>query len=645
MAYGLKFQLTFNDEFQASTGTRNVYKIFLYKDGYTGSVYDLIGDASPFVIETISSEGNSYSPIIATRASLNVLSSTGFDITEFLNASDSDFFIDVKGGTYDGTTVNLTKTVWQGFFVPVERIEFGVVEPNYYSLTFVDGLSKLKEKRYYYNGNQSIGYFAGEASSIKDIIIECLSKTDNTLNVWINEYYKTASVPSRNIENIFLRDNSFCKQPGEYYTYYEILEGICIAFGWECYFDAGVWKLQSYAALRMANLSYYVYNVSGAYLSTQTLAFEPSVIIDSTNNFKQVGKSLIISVNKAKYSMFNQAPVNGVRGLPNNKFTSWASATILDGFENTGLTISESVSPTGVRITSVTTTPGTTSEYLKNRYTYAVKAGDNISVKWLETLTANTEAQYNITLTDGTTSYYLQNDGTFGTSYYILPKWDDVAATWPKYTNVPIDGNIELYIFKPYYSGTGGTPSQVVQNFLIDQYGISSNIFNFDAVNYISSLNNKFGSNRTPNIQTGFFINVDLEFAIDGSVLYTDIEQVATDYYLGAFTGPNNVYIENEFGRGAPGTIKLFTLVGQDVGVDELQTQYTIEGDFMSAGYWINKKFVYNYTINGGIWYDYILKEFKWDLKMAMQQAKLCKVNFSGTYLNVSVTEKLNTKQ
>ena len=101
--------------------------------------------------------------------------------------------------------------------------------------------------------------------------------------------------------------------------------------------------------------------------------------------------------------------------------------------------------------------------------------------------------------------------------------------------------------------------------------------------------------------------------------------------------------VSDSFGRGTTGATKLFTLVGQDIGIDELLTQYTIEGDFKSIGFWINSKF--NYSFDGVNSYNYLLKDIKWDVKYASQTCKLCKINYSGTSITITTSDLLNVKQ
>lgn len=636
-----KYELIFNDIFQPSSGSYDAYRMQIWKDGYTGAKYNMICGDTPIIIETSDSDGNSYNPIIATRATVNIVQFPNFNINEFLDADDNDFQLTLEKGTYNGSSYTWTTVIWRGFFVPVESIQFKVISPNRYELIFIDGLAKLKESRYFYDAANGVGFGPRVTESVKDLIISALAKTDQVINVWINEYYKTASVSSRNIDNMFLRKNYFLKQPGEYYTFYEILEGLCRTFGWQCYYYEDKWILQSYGAMtRGATISYFIYNISGTYQSTTTPSALSTITVDANANFVETGQSLQISVNKAQNSLYNKAIIDNNRGLPNNRFISWTGGN-LDAFTNGGLTIVQSFVPLGVTITSFETSPGAGGDYLRNTIPFVIKAGDYLSIEWKDVFNPDTYGQYAVTITDGAVIFYLQDDGTFSLSPNILPDWNSVSATFADYSISPIDGELYLTIYNPYFNGAG-TSLQTVEYFIIQQYSVSSLSFNFDGINYVASKGFKFNSDNTADLQFGYFVNIYLRDAIDFIVTYSDKDQVATDYFIGAFLNSNLIKVSDEFGRGTTGITELFKLVGQDIGIDELQTQYTIEGVFKSAGYWINRKFAYNF--DGINTYNYLLKNLKWDVKNAIQDVKLGKINYTGTDITLTITNQLNIK-
>jgi hypothetical protein len=118
---------------------------------------------------------------------------------------------------------------------------------------------------------------------------------------------------------------------------------------------------------------------------------------------------------------------------------------------------------------------------------------------------------------------------------------------------------------------------------------------------------------------------------------------VTASSYVGMYTTLNNGGFANQFGRTTSGSTELFTLVAQDIGIDQVQTQTVLEGQFKSIGYWLDSKFTYSY--DGVNTYTYLLKSFKWDLKQAVQESVLKKINYSGTTIDIDIFKNLNTRK
>jgi hypothetical protein len=118
---------------------------------------------------------------------------------------------------------------------------------------------------------------------------------------------------------------------------------------------------------------------------------------------------------------------------------------------------------------------------------------------------------------------------------------------------------------------------------------------------------------------------------------------VVSSSYIGMYTTEFNGGFANEFGRTTSGSTELFTLVAQDIGIDQVQTQTVLEGQFKTIGYWLNSKFTYSY--DGVNTYTYLLKSFKWDLKQAVQESVLKKINYNGTTIDIDIFKNLNTRK
>lgn len=642
-----KYEIIFDDVYAIPDGTNVTYRAQIYKDGYSsGTIYPLTASNSPFVIETIDTEGNAYTPILATRARLNIVKnefqSTNYAelLQDFFTADDNDYMIVVTKGTYDGSYTWNT-VIWRGFFMPVDSVQFSPVDLNSLSLTFVDGLSRTKNKKYYFNLTNGIGFNAEDQVSLKDLIIDCFSETEFTLDVWINEYYKTANVPSRNIENMYLKKNYLMQQYGEYLNYYDILEYICNRFGWECFYKEDKWYLTCYGALtRETSIAYYVYNSTGVYQSTQTVGNTTTVAIDATNNFKQIGQSLLVSFNRAQKSYTQFSPIYNVKQLVGNGwFLSWSGVNNVDTWIETGMIVSKLNATTGGLFTDDVTSNPTENTRAVRSFGNDVKAGDYLNVRWLD-YKYNCTARYWVRIipSDNSAAQYLNNSGEFTTTTVYL---NDYPVGFPKQILVPIDGAIDVIIYRPIDGG--GTPYLELYYFLVQNVGPVSQIYNYDSYREIGSIDSQFKPEEGENFALGFMYNDIFKNTDSGARAANQPQDVSASSYVGMYTLIANAGFANQFGRGTTGSTELFTLVAQDIGIDQVRTQTVIEGQFKSIGYWLDSKFTYSY--DGVNTYTYLLKSFKWDLKQATQESVLKKINYNGTTIEIDIFKNLNTRK
>jgi len=642
-----KYEIIFDDVYAMPDGTNTVYRAQIYKDGYSSAtIYPLTASNSPFIIETIDTEGNAYTPILATRATLNIVKnefqSTNYAelLQDFFTADDNDYMIVVTKGTYNGSFTWGT-IIWRGFFIPVDSVQFSPVALNSLSLSFVDGLARTKNKKYYFNLVNGIGFNSDEQVSLKDLLIDCFAKTEFTLDVWINEYYKTVNVTSRNIENMYLKKNYLMEQYGEYLNYYDILEYLCNRFGWECFYKEDKWYLTAYGALtREATIAYYVYNSAGTYQSTQTVGNTTTVAIDATNNFKQIGQSLMVSFNRAQKSYSQFSPIYNVKQIiTNGWFLSWSGVNNADAWvEAAMIGTKEDAVYGGLLTTDTTTNAGETNRSFRS-VSSVVKTGDYLNILWLGAPFNCTERYFvRIISDDGLTTYYLDNTGTFTTTSYTLGAF---PVGFPKQVIVPVDGTISVTILRPL--STGATPQLVVSYFLIQNVGPTSQIYAYDSYREIGSINTEFKPTETENFALGFMYNEVFRNTDSNSRVAINPYEVTASSYVGMYTTENSGGFANQFGRTTSGSTELFTLVAQDIGIDQVQTQTVIEGQFKSIGYWLDSKFTYSY--DGVNTYTYLLKSFKWDLKQAIQESVLKKINYNGTTIDIDIFKNLNTRK
>jgi hypothetical protein len=643
-----KYEIIFDDVYATPDGTNTVYRAQIYKDGYSsGTIFPLTASNSPFIIETIDTDGDAFTPILATRATLNIVKndyqpSTNYAnlLQDFFTADDNDYMVVITKGSYNGS-YTWNNIIWRGFFIPVDSIQYSPVALNSLSLTFVDGLARTKNKKYYFNLTNGIGFNSEDKVSLKDLLIDCFSKTEFTLDVWVNEYYKTANVSSRNIENMYLKKNYLMEQYGEYLSYYDILEYACNRFGWECYYKEDKWYLTCYGALtRETSIAYYVYNSAGVYQSTQTVGNTTTVAIDSTNNFKQIGQSLMVTFNRAQKSYSQFSPIyNAKQLISNGWFLSWSGTNNADSWLETGMIGTKADPIFGGLLTSDTTTnSGETGRSFRS-VSNLVKTGDYLNVSWFSSAFDCTARFFvRITNEDNTITYYLNDTGDFTTTSFTLGAY---PVGFPKQVIVPIDGFLSVSVLRPLEINPGG--EMQLDYFLIQNVGPTSQIYAYDSYREVGSKNSEFKPTETENLSLGYMYNEIFRNADSNARVVNNVFDVVSSSYIGMYTTENNGGFANQFGRNTTGLTELFTLVAQDIGTDQVQTQTIIEGQFKTIGYWLNSKFTYSY--DGVNTYTYLLKSFKWDLKQAVQESVLKKINYNGTTIDIDIFKNLNTRK
>lgn len=633
MAYGVKYELIFNDIYvQDPSEALSAYRLRILKKDYTGETYALKCGVSPIVIETIDNEGNSYIPIIATRATINAIIDENFDVLEFFSPYEDDFRTTLEIGSFSGSFTS-SKTVWTGVYSPVENVNFNVIGIKEISLIFIDGLSRLKESRLYFSTENLLGFRATDSNTIIEYISNCLKKTDLTLDIWINQYYETDFIASPNIDHISVRKNFFAKQPGEYYTYYEILEMFCRIYGWEIYQQDSHWMIQSYGSItRDEDYTYYTYTYTSTAGTTTTGSFPETITVDATTDFVQISESLSVTLNRGKNSLKLISPINNVAGMLNGYFQSW-TFDVPDNFTVFGYPVIEKYDANGgLLFTSYTTDENNFQDFIFSQ-PMAVKSGDYLNIAWLDNNYANGHPRYRIELspTEPTIlTQFLNSSGNWTSTVETLSFFSSVSPTWKNTITVPFDGTLKIYIYEPYWDGVGDMPIFLTSSFLVNLFGTTTQLFNYDAMQNQIVESSDYNSGYDTFTYGPYFMKPILEQTIANYSTYNDISGTATSYYIGTITNIQGLAVPDSFGRGESGSVPLFELAYQDIGIDELQTQYVLNANFKSKGYWINQKFDYDFTGTNSNIYNYLLKYFKWDVKYATQEAKLNKINYDG---------------
>jgi len=648
MAYGLKYQLTFDNVFVNPTSTNKTqYRASIYKDGYGGSSYALIGTGNPVIIETIDSEGKSFNPIISKKATINAIADSNFNIEEFFNADDNDFKLIVETGvSVSGAPPASWTTLFVGLYVPVEQIIYSPVSIKEFSMVFNDGLANLKEKKIYYDSTFVIGFNASETYSFKDILTNAFASNVLGLNYNVNWYYKNTGIADRELENMFVQKNAFIESAGNYITWYTVLHGLCRKFGFICHQKNGEYYLTSYGSLtRGSSRDYFKYNSAGTYQSTFTET-DTTVTIDDSNNFIQIGKSLQVSLSKGNKSYTTNSKLqNVIQCVLNGDFSSWTSSTSVDAWSGS-LTYQRNGTTNQARFyTSQTTGLGSGTSIESQAYNCS--AGDIISV-WSDINTGGlfAESARVILIPNDATlpTYYWNPNGSFQDTDYILDHNSFDGSTY-KYTYIPNDGKLFVRIYQPYYVGpTIPNLYTYVGFFRIQYYGVNSSVQNFTAQVNEAAKDSLFNKDNETYDDITIFGDQNIFVTIPSTITFNNGDNVAASRFISAWLTSDRSAVLNTWQRNGSGTTAtIFELVSEDVGVDELYNQLNISGNFKSIGYDLLSKFFYVYA-TGVTRKTYMLTSFKWDLRSGTQDVNMFAINYPLT-TNIVRNIYLNTNR
>lgn len=151
MAYGVKFRLEFSDVLG------NGKKIEILKDGYTGSVLDLVGTDDPLEI-TWDQDDNFYNPIIGSTCQINLFVTDDTNYDDFYDADEREYKIKIS---YKDS-LDAYQTYWEGWLLVDQFQESVTTTPFQIALRGYDGLGSLNgftQPLTNSSGNELSGFF------------------------------------------------------------------------------------------------------------------------------------------------------------------------------------------------------------------------------------------------------------------------------------------------------------------------------------------------------------------------------------------------------------------------------------------------------------------------------------------------------
>lgn len=665
MAYGEKYRLIFDSIFSKSkqnnsSSTTTVFKASIFQNGYTGSINDMVSNASPVLIETDRTSEIGYRPIIATKATFTMIVDSTFDVSQFLTCNGTDFYLLVKkgirtdtyiSGTYNSSTYSWDEDVYKGFYLPITEVSIPDISPYEFSLSFSDGFHFLKNDVYYQGtSEQFLGFRAADRITLHDLMTQCLSATNMDLPFATSFLFENADISHtgsrRQLESIYIYKNSLLKDAGSYFTYYEILEYIMVRFGMVCYQNNGKWYLMDYMELCNGSSDPRItsYNSSGVYQSTPTSVVFDTVTVNG-DTFKQSGQSQLNRLGLPKKSItFKTDLKKFIRtGVRNDEFQAWSSSTVMYNWVTFGGgSIIEQFTLSTGRYAAKILGAASVTKYIKSN-DITVKVGDTITIDWLQNYVySGTNTDVAIFLQgDNAVSYFLQNDNTFSVAVNTFNAYDSITAGIDIALKIPVSGKLSARI----YEGNGLGQDSYFDYFKLQVYGGSDSGTDPAGINNINALVEKSTSDAS--FTSG---NIDYDnnfYNYDNTVMpydYINTQQNAASNITSFISYMSDEYMNvlNDvwYYDNSEGANYLYLWVINNGSKNIMQNFIVIEGSFVTLLNPFNKYFSYTMISVGTK--EYICIDFKWDLKQSEIDANLYSINLITTSPTTSPIKYLN---
>ena len=684
MAYGEKYKLEFSDVYFNTAGD---YKATVFKKDYVGSVTEINGTGDPLTIETERSADSSYKPIISSIATLNLLIPVGgsVDILEFLNADLDTFYLEIKKNN---------NIIWKGYYIPTSDFSIKEISPIQLTLVFSD-LSLLKTVEFFATDDDTdpIGFFPHEIISLKDLLLNSLYSANLFSEIRINfpDSYKifkengnlsAGGVPENiylSLEDMYLLKNAMFLNLGEYMTYYDILEGICIRFGLMMYQKNNILYVSSYEGLINNTSRVYKRYASSGGTYIADITETDTILALNSSTFRNVGRTQTVRYSLPYKYLDISTNFSESQNIYNGFLWGYEELTsfdMLNGWQNV---FNSSFVPVDDAITKTVFSPTSTTydygykfsvdddtvidetKFIQPLTQIEVSAGDYIAVSTnfiMDAIyvldggaTVNSAARLELSCEDSegnSFSYTLKTDGTWWNGTGATPAIDILNQNY-KNILIPNNGVLIFRIFSPW-----STETRPAFDGRVALYGRYATI-------------NTFRKNST-NFQINAYIQPNLPSSTTSRSYYNNVlnnnkETLKLDTFLNLFNGNayNNTFRDSTFSKSTSALVgnAILTKYRDYVQDGEIgsSTQFkvgeslqrnigllntTIQGTFKFSSYYtIGDKF--SYTITSGASCNYVILDYKVSLKNAQNDSILYSCKYVDTtgliYVNKEIVK------
>lgn len=215
--YGVVYRLDFCNVLDVKK------RIDILKKDYTGGITYVTGSGNPISITYKNEDDDKFEEVTTSEATVRLLAeSDNFNLKTFYLEDERGWMVK----HYTGDAYNLE---WSGFVIPDNSSEPFSYYPYVFELKASDQLGTLKDLPYY-KDNALIR----KVDSFKNILIECLNKTDLGLDYVLssNTYEQRMATGDNDcpLEQTFIDTNRFIDENNKPYSCLDIIEIICRQF-------------------------------------------------------------------------------------------------------------------------------------------------------------------------------------------------------------------------------------------------------------------------------------------------------------------------------------------------------------------------------------------------------------------------------
>jgi hypothetical protein len=221
-----KYQIDYTDQRGRDTSIK------IFDRDWSGETTLLCGTGEPLIIDYKGKGDELYASVKAQEAQVNILAESDFNFTEFFQADEQQYRVEIFKGE---------QLIFIGFILPDVWQEPYLYPPFEVNISATDGLGVLNNYRLELQGG---GDFT-ERTSVLEYISTILNKVNLSLPIvsHVNLFHELMTKTSEPLSQALINPDVFLNEEGEFMNCREALEHILKAFNARIYQEQGKWHI------------------------------------------------------------------------------------------------------------------------------------------------------------------------------------------------------------------------------------------------------------------------------------------------------------------------------------------------------------------------------------------------------------------